>query len=138
MKATTKSRILRAAGYTGAALALAAVAAANVGLVFFGDAVNSYLGVGKVEIADEQRTAVMDDGRALCERIEAEGLVLVRNEGGTLPLAKSTSKVNVFGWASTQWLASGSGSGQVSGDVEGLLDALTGAGIEYNTDLTSM
>lgn len=138
MKATTKSRILRAAGYTGAALALAAVAAANVGLVFFGDTVNSYLGVGKVEIADEQRAAVMDDGRALCERIEAEGIVLVRNEGGALPLAKSTNKVNVFGWASTQWVASGSGSGQVSGDVEGLLDALTGAGIEYNTDLTSM
>lgn len=138
MKAGKNSRILRVAGYTGAALALAAVAAANVGLVFFGDTVNSYLGVGKVDITEEQKAAVMDDGLALSERIEAEGLVLVRNEGDTLPLAATTKKVNVFGWASTQWVASGSGSGQVSGTVTSLLDALTEQGVEYNTELTSM
>ncbi len=138
MKATTKKRILRVAGYTGATLALVAVAAANIGLIFFGDTVNSYLGVGKVEITEEEKAAVMDDGRALSERIEAEGLVLVRNESRTLPLAKSTNKVNVFGWASTQWVASGSGSGQVSGSVTGILDALSDAGVEYNTELTSM
>ena len=138
MKSATKHRILKIAGYTGATLALVAVAAANVGVVFFGDTIDSYLGTGEVEITDEQKSAVMDAGTELSEQIEGEGLVLVRNENQTLPLASTTTKVNVFGWASTQWVASGSGSGQVSGDTTGILGALTNAGIEYNTDLTSM
>ncbi|WP_322152886.1 glycoside hydrolase family 3 N-terminal domain-containing protein [Paratractidigestivibacter sp.] len=138
MKATTKHRILKAAGYTGAALALAIVAAANVGLALFGDTIDSYLGLDEVEISDEEKSAVMDDGRSLSERIEAEGLVLVRNENQTLPLPKTTNKVNVFGWASTQWVAGGSGSGQVSGQTKDLLGALQDAGIEYNSDLTGM
>ncbi len=138
MKPETKSRILKVAGRTGAVLALVAVAAANVGLVFFGDTVNSYLGVGKVDITEEQKAELTEDARALSERIEAEGLVLLRNEDQALPLAKSTNKVNVFGWASTQWVASGSGSGMVAGDVTDFLEALTDAGIEYNTELSSM
>ena len=138
MKSATKHRILKIAGYTGATLALVAVAAANVGVVFFGDTIDSYLGVGEVEISEEQKTTVMNAGTELSEQIEGEGLVLVRNENQTLPLAKTTGKVNVFGWASTQWVASGSGSGQITGDVCGILGALSDAGIEYNTELTSM
>mgnify|MGYP000624038978 CR=1 FL=1 len=56
--------------------------------------------------------------------IEREGAVLLKNENETLPLAKDVNKVNVFGWASTQWLGGGSGSGQIISTDETILTAL--------------
>ncbi len=138
MKRPTKKQVMRVAGYAGAAIALTAVISANVAMALFGDTVNSFFGGGSVQISDEEKTALMEQGRALSKRIESEGLVLAQNNDATLPFSDETKKVNVFGWASTQWVASGSGSGQVSGETDGILDALVDAGIEYNTELTSM
>ena len=138
MRRPTKKQLLKAIGYTGAAVVVAAVVAANAAMLLFGDTIDAYLGADSVEITDEQKSAVMDDGRNLARRIEGEGLVLLRNEDDVLPLPATTTKVNVFGWASTQWVASGSGSGQVSGTTKGLLDALKDDGIEYNEQLTGM
>ena len=138
MRRPTKKQLLKAIGYTGAAVVVAAVVAANAAMLLFGDTIDAYLGANSVEITDEQKSAVMDDGRNLARRIEGEGLVLLRNEDNALPLPASTTKVNVFGWASTQWVASGSGSGQVSGTTKGLLDALKDNGIEYNERLAGM
>lgn len=138
MRRPTKKQLLKAIGYTGAAVVVAAVVAANAAMLLFGDTIDAYLGADSVEITDEQKSAVMDDGRNLARRIEGEGLVLLRNEDNALPLPASTTKVNVFGWASTQWVASGSGSGQVSGTTKGLLDALKDNGIEYNEQLAGM
>ena len=138
MRRPTKKQLLKAIGYTGAAVVVAAVVAANAAMLLFGDTIDAYLGADSVEITDEQKSAVMGDGRNLARRIEGEGLVLLRNEDDALPLPAATTKVNVFGWASTQWVASGSGSGQVSGTTKGLLDALKDDGIEYNEQLTGM
>ena len=80
----------------------------------------------------------MNDGRELAEQIEGEGIVLLRNENNTLPLPSSTTRVNVFGWSSTEWVSSGSGSAQTVGTPTTFLDALSKAGIEYNTELTDM
>lgn len=121
-----------------AAFVVLALVAATVAMALLGDTVKSYLGTDVVNVTDEERDATMAAGRALAERIEAEGLVLVRNEDATLPLPDSTTQVNVFGWASTQWVGSGSGSGQVTGTVTGLLDALSERGISYNAELTDM
>lgn len=138
MRRPTKKQVLKAIGYTGAAVVVAAVVAANAAMLLFGDTVDAYLGADSVEISDEQKSAVMDGGRNLARRIEGEGLVLLRNEDDALPLPATTTKVNVFGWASTQWVASGSGSGQVSGTTKGFLDALKDNGIEYNEQLAGM
>ena len=138
MRRPTRKQLLKAIGYTGAAVVVAAVVAANAAMLLFGDTIDAYLGADSVEITDEQKSSVMDDGRNLARRIEGEGLVLLRNEDDTLPLPATTTKVNVFGWASTQWVASGSGSGQVGGTTKGLLDALKDSGIEYNEQLASM
>ena len=138
MRRPTKKQLLKAIGYTGAAVVVAAVVAANAAMLLFGDTIDAYLGADSVEITDEQKSAVMDDGRNLARRIEGEGLVLLRNEDDALPLPATTTKVNVFGWASTQWVASGSGSGQVSGTTKGFLDALKDNGIEYNEQLAGM
>ncbi len=88
-------------------------------------------------------------GEALATQIEEEGIVMVQNEENRLPLSKADlmkdneMRVNVFGWASTQWVKGGSGSGRATnnGDVTStntdFLKALTQAGIKYNTALTN-
>ena len=138
MRRPTGKQVLKVAGYVGAGALVVAIAAANVAVALLGDTIDSYLSADSVEISAERKESIMADGRALARRVEGEGLVLLRNEDSALPLPEDTTKVNVFGWASTQWVAGGSGSGQVSGECEGLLDALSDAGIEYNAELTSM
>ncbi len=71
----------------------------------------------------------------IANRIESEGIVLLKNEDDVLPL--KTKKVNVFGAASCSIAFAGAaGSGAVrSSDAVGFYDALTNAGIEYNKDL---
>ena len=131
----------RVARVVAGALAVAVCAALAVGtaaMALLGDTVKSYLGTDVVNVSTEEREATMAAGRALAERVEAEGIVLVRNEGRTLPLPPSTNRVNVFGWASTQWVGSGSGSGQVTGSVMGLYEALDERGVAYNTELAEM
>ena len=72
----------------------------------------------------------------LCEDIADEGIVLLDN-AGTLPLAKN-SKLNVFGWASTNPCYGGTGSGALSDayPTVSLLEGLTNAGFELNTELS--
>ena len=72
----------------------------------------------------------------LCEDIADEGIVLLDN-AGTLPLAKN-SKLNIFGWASTNPCYGGTGSGALSDayPTVSLLEGLTNAGFELNTELS--
>ena len=72
----------------------------------------------------------------LCEDIADEGIVLLDNDG-TLPMAKN-SKLNVFGWASTNPCYGGTGSGALNTayPVTDLLTGLHDAGIETNEELS--
>lgn len=72
----------------------------------------------------------------LCENIADEGIVLLDNDG-TLPMAKN-SKLNVFGWASTNPCYGGTGSGAPSDayPTVTLLEGLKNAGFELNTELS--
>ena len=131
-------RVVRVGGRVLAVAAVAGVVAANVAMAMMGDTVESYLGGDKIEVTSEEKDATMRAGAQLAQRIEGEGLVLLKNDDEALPLPEDCTQVNVFGWASTQWVASGSGSGQVSGQTTDLLDALSEAGVSYNTQLTDM
>ena len=131
-------RVVRVGGRVLAVAAVAGVVAANVAMAMMGDTVESYLGGDKIEVTSEEKDATMQAGAQLAQRTEGEGLVLLKNDDEALPLPEDCTQVNVFGWASTQWVASGSGSGQVSGQTTGLLDALSEAGVSYNTQLTDM
>ena len=82
-------------------------------------------------------TTTNDSARALASEVEAQGAVLLANDG-TLPLSNDVTKVNVFGWASSDWLGGGSGSGCVTSVETDLISALNDAGIETNTELTAM
>ena len=135
---STARRVARVAGGVLAGAVVVGLAAATVAMALLGDTVKSFLATDVVDVTEEEREATMSAGRALAERVEGEGVVLVRNEDDALPLPAGTDRVNVFGWASTQWVGSGSGSGQVTGSVTGLLDALSERGVEYNAELTDM
>ncbi len=78
-------------------------------------------------------------GLDLCEEIVDEGVVLLKNQNNTLPLAKM-DKVNVFGWAAYDWLTGGFGSSFSNTSLERLklFPALKKAGIQYNETLEKM
>ena len=82
-----------------------------------------------VDIVDTDRT-VADRLVGLCREAAAEGVVLLRNHDGVLPLA-ARAEVAVFGRVQCDWFAVGYGSG---GDVNApyevsLLEALREAGV---------
>lgn len=61
----------------------------------------------------------------------ADGMVLLKNDGGTLPLANGTKKVALYGCTSYNWIAGGTGSGNVNrAYTVSLLDGLKNAGYE--------
>jgi len=73
---------------------------------------------------------------SLPNRSRIEGIVLLRNEGNTLPLPSSTP-VNVFGWSSTGG-GKGSGSAQTTGTSTTFLDASPRRESSTNTELADM
>ncbi len=87
----------------------------------------------------EARTVVTDDlnekASAVALKIAEEGFVVLENEG-ILPL-KDTKKINLFGWASTNPVYGGAGSGGINSlyPVVSLIDGLKNAGFEVNQEL---
>ena len=73
----------------------------------------------------------------LAVAIAEEGTMLLENEG-VLPMAEG-SKLNVFGWASTNPMLGGGGSGALNEAYESvdLLQSLNDAGIETNSELSN-
>ncbi|MBQ3086615.1 MAG: glycoside hydrolase family 3 protein [Clostridia bacterium] len=73
----------------------------------------------------------------LAVAIEQEGIVLLKNEDNSLPLADK--KINVFGAASVVPLMGGAGSGAITThDPVYFYEALDEAGIAYNTELMQL
>ena len=78
----------------------------------FRETIDLYLSGSRTNVSKEAKEEAAYNSRRLAAQIEAEGAVLLKNENNTLPLSEEITRVNVFGWASTQWLGSGSGSGE--------------------------
>ena len=75
------------------------------------------------------------NSREIVEKVADEGVLLLANDG-TLPLSDVTN-INVFGWASTNPVYGGTGSGSV--DISTATDLLTGlanAGFTTNAELS--
>ncbi|MGG3282233.1 glycoside hydrolase family 3 N-terminal domain-containing protein [Paenibacillus solani] len=91
------------------------------------------LATGKGKISE----ASGSHAKAVGEKIAAEGIVLLDNEDNFLPL-ESKTKINVFGWASTNPIYGGTGSGAMSDayPTVSLLDGLTKAGFDLNNELS--
>ena len=100
-------------------------------------------------VVNERTDEIIDEGRALGEEIVGDGIVLLKNDYiddnetvKSLPVSGFGKgyKVNVFGWASIDWVAGGYGSGfsNTSLTKMKLYEAFDEAGIEYNTRLRDM
>ena len=95
--------------------------------------VSGFLNASKAELSEE--TVVQS--KATVQKVGEEGMVMLKNNG-LLPLAKST-KLNVFGWASTNPLFGGTGSGSSDASTAvNILQSMVNAGFEINTGLSNM
>lgn len=106
--------------------------------VYFKDIVNLYLAADRTRVSEEEMEKTAQESQLLSHRIQEEGSVLLKNTKDTLPLSDSIRQVNVFGWASTQWLGGGSGSGRITQVKTDFLAALRDAGVSYNEELIGM
>ena len=90
------------------------------------------LAAGTGALTDASKAQVEDLGNDISD----EGMVLLKNQGGALPLAKG-SAINVWGWGSTNPIYGGTGSGSLSKDnpTTSLLDGLHNAGFTTNDEL---
>ena len=84
----------------------------------------------------ELQPATVTAARNLAKNIQRESITLLQNTDHALPLEEQ--KVNVFGWASTNPVYGGTGSGSMSADnpTTSLLDGLHQSGLKTNTELS--
>lgn len=114
--------------------AIAAIAIAVTTMLYGGLKTVLDLASGSGVLTEDTKGSVEELANAVSE----EGMVLLKNTGHTLPLAQN-STLNVFGWASTNPVYGGTGSGSLNDDnpTTSLLDGLHNAGFETNEDLTN-
>lgn len=116
----------------GLAMVLAIVLVIN--LICFGPMSTLIsLATGNGSIDNETSAAATE----LVQEIAKEGIVLLQNDEGLLPFDKG-SKLNVFGWASTNPCYGGTGSGALNQayHTTTLLEGLENAGFSLNSDLS--
>lgn len=116
-----------------AGLALALATAVIVNLICFGPMSTMIaLATGSGSISGE----TAEQAKQLCQEIAREGIVLLKNEDGALPLPEG-AKLNVFGWSSTNPVYGGTGSGGLSEayPTVSLLEGLERAGFQLNAEL---
>ncbi len=124
-----KKKFIRSQSWIAALLAVVVV----VNMICFGPMSSMIsLATGNGTISEETSA----DATELCEDIADEGIVLLKNEDGMLPM-ESGAKLNVFGWSSTNPVYGGTGSGSLSDayPTVSLLEGITNAGFEINQDL---
>ena len=96
--------------------------------------VSGFLNASKAELTEETVKASKD----VIQKVGEEGLVLLKNDG-LLPLSSDTKALNVFGWASTNPIFGGTGSGSSDGSsAVGVLKSLQDAGYKTNEELTKL
>ncbi|MBO0477648.1 glycoside hydrolase family 3 C-terminal domain-containing protein [Vagococcus sp. DIV0080] len=130
-----KRRPQRAIGWSIAALLVGTV------VVKFGptvmDMADTMSGKGiELKTGTKEGKLAREEGEALSEKIADEGIVLLKNEGDSLPL--KDKKTNVFGVSSFNFRYGGGGSGgSDTSRAINLYQGLEDAGISYNKELKS-
>ena len=130
VKNTATKKLVRSETWIVAAVAIVVA----VSMMLFGNLATTLnnLSADKGELTSKTEAAA----NSLMADIQSEGTTLLQNNDNALPL--STSKVNVFGWASTNPIYGGTGSGSLNANYPtvSLLQGLSKAGIKYNTQLS--
>ncbi|MCP1110417.1 glycoside hydrolase family 3 protein [Ohessyouella blattaphilus] len=90
----------------------------------------------KAQVDEEATKAASATAREVAERIEEEGIVLLKNANQALPLNEKDTNVNVFGWASINPVYSGVGTGGGNEDnATSFLEGLENSGFAVNDKL---
>lgn len=127
-----RNRPRRAIGWTVAVAAVTALA------LFAAPTVADISRLMSVRVTTDTPAGVAarEQSELLAERISDEGLVLLKNEEATLPLA--TKRLNVFSFAAHNLRFGGAGSGGADqSSAVGLHDALREQGISVNEELVA-
>ena len=118
-----------------AALAFLLITVVIVNAICLGP-MNNVISAAMTEMGTLSEKTV-NESRDIIERTAEEGIVLLKNDEGTLPLEKGN--LNVFGWASTNPVYGGTGSGTVdTSTAVSIPDGLENAGFTLNTELSDM
>ena len=96
--------------------------------------VASVLNGSKIELTEE----TVQGSKDVIKKVGEEGVVLLKNTG-LLPLSGDVKNLNVFGWASTEPIFGGTGSGSSDASTAvGILGSLKDAGYTTNADLSKI
>ena len=120
----------------GASLAWVLALVTMVNMVCYGPLYTNLSVVlnGGGTVSDEAKAA----SNEVIKKVGEEGMVLVKNNG-LLPLSSDVNSMNVFGWASTNPIYGGTGSGSAdTSSVVSILQSLSDAGYKTNESLTKM
>lgn len=139
-----KTKIIKGLQVAVMVILLVALIVGNVVCYLFRSVITTYFGGYGFSTASLE----YDNGRAVCEEIEEEGIVLLKNKNekgeAVLPLVKGSeqnkTKINVFGWSSIDFCYNGWGSGGTTANQipETFLDNLEKAGFAVNSDLIGL
>ena len=120
-----------------AVLAWLAIVALTVNLMCYGplkNNISTVLNAHDVTLSEETTARSKDT----VKKVGEEGFVLLKNNG-LLPLSADTKNLNVFGWASTNPIYGGTGSGSSDSSLNtGILEGLKLAGYTTNAELTKV
>ena len=137
-KASTPARRPRKAAFAAMCVVLALLLAVNAAAAVLIPPnvamINNFFNKGPSEA---ETAEAGEASAAMTEEVASEGIILLDNKNGALPLAQG-SKVNLFGYGSrdTVYGGSGSGSGDESNNVT-MAQGLTNAGFEVNQELVA-
>jgi len=96
--------------------------------------VSGMLNASRAEISED----VVGNSKAVIQKVGEEGIVLVKNKG-ILPLTSDIKNLNVFGWASTNPIYGGTGTGSAdSSNAISILQSLHEAGYNTNEEITKI
>lgn len=102
----------------------------------YSQVVNNALGES-VTASPEYVALALDNSKDVNIRLQEEGSVLLKNEGGLLPLTDVT-QVNVYGILSAHLYKGGSGSSSNNAEGVDLKSALESVGVQVNQDLWNL
>lgn len=119
----------------GAGISWVLIVTVLANIISFGPMYNNLAPIlnGRGEVSEESVRA----SEEIIKETGEEGMAMVKNDG-MLPLSKD-SNLNVFGWASTNPIYGGTGSGSADNtDNVDILTSLTDAGFQVNQSITDM
>lgn len=120
----------------GAGISWVLIVTVLANVICFGPMYNNLAPILNTRASVTEESA--EHSREVIEEVGAEGMALVKNENNALPLA-ADSNLNVFGWASTNPIYGGTGSGSSdSASAVDILTSLSDAGFHVNQDIIDM